>query len=54
MKGKSRVGKGVLFGLVVQEDFSEKVACKLTREELREAIPGPGSVMGTNLNPEGN
>ena len=40
---------------MVQEDFSGKVTCKLTREEeLREAIPGPGSVMGNNLDTEGN
>lgn len=37
-------GRDAYFGL---EHFSKKVSCKLTCErELREAISGPGSVMG--------
>lgn len=40
---------------MVQKDFSGKVTWKLTREEeLREAIPGPSSVMGNNLDTESN
>ena len=57
MVGKSR---GLLEGrvptldwVVVQEDSSKKVTCSLTREEETwEAIPGPGSTMGNNLDPE--
>lgn len=46
------MGMGSLFGL---EHFSKKVSHKLTCErELREAILGPGSVMGNNLDPERN